>query len=480
MELRYDMSFYVQALDHFLASGECDERNDEPLYAYILSLMNDPYIKMKVLTDKVCASVFYDTTLYFVRSNMEKNKFNMQRSMSEREGMRYALEWSIQKKKDGWQALVNTIGEQYAQYGFDTDFYLMEFGDRDKYTDDGEWEKMVRDWEEAYYCKMDESRHKFVDMRSETEKRRLKDFIEEIPKYLKENRVTEDEFMQAWGMMGGLWNVSEFERIRKIVGLQAVFPEIVKVVNKMGRIADDQGKQRIYASVGDVYQMEHSAKSDILGVTVGDDLNSMMPQELVNCADPDLENLFMYRYLTHKLQIFRYKSELMKPSRHLDAKHASRKGPMIICLDTSGSMTGKPERIAHSLLIKALRTADSQKRKCFLIAFSVSVKPIDVQRERSNLLGILSGVSSGDTSATMMLQTMFDLLESSRDYVNADVLWVTDFRIPMASEQLMRRMAEFQKQNTRFYGLQIGVADNVWSPYFDDIFQVGYLLSRKY
>lgn len=59
---------------------------------------------------------------------------------------------------------------------------------------------------------------------------------------------------------------------------------------------------------------------------------------------------------------------------------------MIVCLDTSGSMTGIPERVAHSTLIRLLEIADRQKRDCFLIAFSVSIQPIDVRKERANLL----------------------------------------------------------------------------------------------
>ena len=53
-------------------------------------------------------------------------------------------------------------------------------------------------------------------------------------------------------------------------------------------------------------------------------------------------------------------------------------------------MVGKPEKIAYSLLIKILEIADRQRRDCFLIAFSVSINPIDVRRERARLLEFFS------------------------------------------------------------------------------------------
>lgn len=135
--------------------------------------------------------------------------------------------------------------------------------------------------------------------------------------------------------------------------------------------------------------MEHSSKSDILGITVGNDLNALLPTELAHCADDELEDLFVYKYVTRKLQTFRYKSEIMQPARRLEIKPATQKGPMIVCLDTSGSMVGKPEKIAYSLLIKILEIADRQRRDCFLIAFSVSINPIDVRRERRGCLNFL-------------------------------------------------------------------------------------------
>ena len=60
---------------------------------------------------------------------------------------------------------------------------------------------------------------------------------------------------------------------------------------------------------------------------------------------------------------------------------------MIVCLDTSGSMTGKPERMANSLLIKLIEIAELQNRECFLITFSVSTKTIDIRRDRLKLMG---------------------------------------------------------------------------------------------
>ena len=477
---RYDSGFYVQVLDRYVETGECAETDSEPLYAYLLSVMNEPMVRLQVLNDEICARIFYDTMVQFILLNLDKEKYNLQKSQSERNEMRLVLEWSVQKRKDGWQALLQKIADKYAGYGFEQRFYRGQFGCEGKYADDDVWEKMVDDWEEAFRRKQEEQKENEIELRKDALERRLQANLKEIPEYLRRNHIEKDEFMQAWGMMSGMWNTIDFERIRKIVRIQRNYPEIVKVAHKMGRIADDEGKDRIHVKEGDTYQLEHSSRCDIMGITVGNDLNALLPMELAHCADDDLEDLFVYKYLTRKLQTFRYKSEIMHPARCLETKPARRKGPMIVCLDTSGSMAGKPEKIAHSLLIKLLEIADRQQRNCFLIAFSVSVNPIDIRKDRARLLEFFSKTACGDTDATCMLKTTLRLLRSSKDYMNADVLWISDFKIPLLSPALTGKIQEYREADTHFYGLQLGLAENEWAPFFDRVYRGDYTPSRHY
>ena len=96
---RYDTAFYVQALDRFVATGECAETDTEPLYAYLLSVMNDSMVKVQVLGDEVCARIFYDTMIQFIQLNLEKERYHLRKSQSERTGMKLVLEWSWQSGK---------------------------------------------------------------------------------------------------------------------------------------------------------------------------------------------------------------------------------------------------------------------------------------------------------------------------------------------------------------------------------------------
>ena len=184
------------------------------------------------------------------------------------------------KRKDGWQALLQQISDKYREYGFDSRFYRSHFGTEGGYADDEVWEKMVDDWEDAFQLKMHEEKEKEIAFRKDALERRLRSNLKDIPEYIRQNRVDKDEFFQTWGMMSGLWNTVDFERIRKIVRIQRSCPEIVKVARKMGRMADDEGREQIRVAEGNVYKMEHSSKCDILGISTGNDLNTLFPLSL--------------------------------------------------------------------------------------------------------------------------------------------------------------------------------------------------------
>lgn len=479
---KYDIHFYTKIVEKFVQTGECAKtlygETEDPLLLYLLAIMNNPSIRVLVLGDEVRARIFYDITTQFVWQFLEQEKFQMQRAQSELGEMESALNW-IKEKRDGWQALLRKIKDDYRENAFDEPFYEHMFGDKDKQHDSTVWEKMLKDWEDSFHQKQQEQKEKNLDIKKDFLEKKLKTSLNKIPEYLEEHQVDKEEFYQAWSMMNGLWNTIDFENIRKIVKLQKEYPELLKVANRMGRIADDEGSKQVYVTEGSAYRLAHSQKSDILGVTIGNDLNALLPSELLYYADNELQDVFMLKYFTQKLQTFRYKSEIMQPSRRLEVKPAVLKGPMIVCLDTSGSMTGKPEKMANSLLIKLIEIAELQNRECFLISFSVSTKTIDIRRDRLKLMEFFSHPFSGDTDATQMLKDTFRMLDENR-YMNADVLLISDYRIPECKPELLEQMSVHREKGTRFYSLQIGIAPNEWTEHFDHIYRVEYHVDRKY
>lgn len=308
----------------------------------------------------------------------------------------------------------------------------------------------------------------------------LDKYLTVVPEYVTQHAVSDDEFEQCWALMGGIWNVLEFERIRLIVGLQKQYPQVLEVAKVLGRIADEEGGERVPLGGGNTMKIEHSAPSDIEGVTIGNDLTSMLPCEMAQMVDDDLNGLFVYKFTTRNLQNFRYKSAVMHPSHKLQLRRARQKGPMVVCLDTSGSMAGQPERISHALIVKLLQLALRQDRDFLLIAFSYMAKAFEVRQNRARLLDFFRKQASGDTDVTDMLEMCIDTLMSKPEYMSADVCLVSDYKMPLANDVLMKRVMDLRERGTRFYGLQIGETSfKEWPRYFDRIWQLNYKMNIR-
>ena len=92
----------------------------------------------------------------------------------------------------------------------------------------------------------------------------------------------------------------------------------------------------------------------------------------------------------------------------------------------------------------------------------------------------------GGTNARKMMDEMFSLLDNDGlRYVNADVLWITDFMIPEPPRLLIDKFKEYRDTGTRFYGIcivheQDKAENNSWKPYFHHIYTITYRSVRRY
>lgn len=467
----------------------------DPILNYLQRLMSDPLIQSIVLSNKLAGQMFYEATGRFVAECLHAEEFANQRSMSERMQAGKMLEWSMQRKKDGWQSLLSEIDKMHHDDGFDLDFMKKKFV-KNGWEKPENWELLQREWLAA----IDERCRKEVSKKIEAKETGTSGGFHQQLKNLNEQTrslgISDAEALQAWNMMDAQWSETEFEKKLNIVQIQNKYPQIGEVARRMGRLPEEDGHDRLYVQTGFKHKLDHSSGSDIEGVTTGRDLNALMPSEFAHYLDSDLEKVFLRKWVANRLQVFRYKSEITKPSRRLRSERASRRGPMIVCVDSSASMYGVPQKIVASLLSKLEQTAEQLKRDCFLIDFSVDIRPIELRSRRKRKVLERMGIKpednenfekgyfpfiGGGTDAQKMLNLTFALLDNGDDrYMNADVLWITDFIIPRTPEEMMKLFKEYQRTGTRFYGFKIGIGESIWDKYFDKIWEIHYREPRRY
>ena len=503
---RYSTTDYLTLLDRFVTNGDIFEFETsvqmdysrgimlDPLLVYLQRLMKDPLIQSKVLGSRMAGKVFYEIVGRFVLECLHGQQFINQMAIGEETQMEKMMEWSMPKKMKTWQSLLQQLGEKYKEDEFDVDFLKRRFKN-DGWKKPENWERLKREWQGALNEKARKETSKKVESKGGAIPGNIERTLSRLEDHVRSG-ATEEQLLQAWEMMDGSWTESEFEKHLSIVQIQNKYPEIGEVAKRMGRLPDEEGHAKLTVQTGVSHRLEHSSGSDIEGVTIGRNLNALMPFELAQSADTELEGLFLRKYLASRLQVFRYKSEITKPSRRLHSERASQRGPMIVCVDSSASMYGVPQRIEASLLSKLEETAERLNRDCFLIDFSVSIRPIELRSRRKRRSMERIGMKmedaenfekgyfpfiGGGTDAQKMLNLTFWLLDNSEDrYMNADVLWITDFLIPRTTEDMMKRFKEYQAVGTKFYGFKIGQGENNWDKYFDKIYEIHYRQPRKY
>ena len=561
-----ESQFYLKMLDDFCKSGQVKipdpastvmpwDLKEDPLKDYLIHLFTLKVtiaetgeevqkFQRQVVNSRIKSKIFYETVGKFIVECVHHMRFQRQRAWTESHRADDVLDWTPFRRmnEEVWRPLLDQIDEEHRNDGFDKTFFLRLFGEESIQANhngeihDGDtdrlhssigaskaenWERLVRDWKACIEQQVISKLKDFIALRQTHFETGLVRMMDQITRNMKLKGISEQRAVQAWEMMKNAWTETEFERRLNEMKIQDQYPEIKEIVAKMGRVADANGKDRLTIASGVDMKMEHSSGSDIEGITVGDDLNSLLPLELAQYSDEDMEGLFIYKYRTRRLQTFRYKSEMSKPSRKLGFTHASRKGPMIVCLDTSASMYGTPERISSTLISLLEETAEDLERDCFLIDFSISTRAIDLmakrKAERLKRIGITMMESAeadavpsvgdgqahtgrgirrqpttthlpfigGGTSAKKMMNQMFELLDNDGlHYVNADVLWITDFLIPDPPQQLLSRFREYKETGTRFYGIRIVRDDdkepNAWKEYFNQIYTIRYRPLRRY
>ncbi len=120
------------------------------------------------------------------------------------------------------------------------------------------------------------------------------------------------------------------------------------------------------------------APGELTGVRFGCSLEHMVPADAALLRHPVGRRLWRARHAEGRLLAYNTEAVLLDwkpdPAAAQTASAAPQaqtleRGPMLLCLDTSGSMRGAPELIAKAVVIAAVRSAHASGRACRLVAF---------------------------------------------------------------------------------------------------------------
>ena len=198
--------------------------------------------------------------------------------------------------------------------------------------------------------------------------------------------------------------------------------QIKELVRKMGRnyISEDKKKQA---------KIPQASRSEVHGTHRSDDLMRMLPSELVHLEDDTLETLFYAHLLEKNLLTYELSGTTWVNREETEAQQ-KRTGPVVACLDTSGSMQGAPLLKAKALLLAIANILKQEDRSLHVLLFGSSREirefSMDGENNAVGLLQFLQQGFGGGTDFETPLRHALKIIQQQPDYQKADVLMISD------------------------------------------------------
>ena len=323
----------------------------------------------------------------------------------------------------------------------------------------------------------------FVDRKSKWELAQIdsmrKEFLEKLYSKIYKFMKLESLLMPFIKNLGRLWDLSEGTFETSGFEILDTFAKLLENDESLKELADLLGKQtraqisyekelRDKVVIKSSWQPKHAYKGEINGLRFSNDISSVLPSELSLMNNPAANKLFQLKFAQKQLLSYDYQrmeeeQEESKEKEETTVEKKEPKGPIIICVDTSGSMHGTPENIAKTITFALSKIAIEEERKCFLISFSTSIETLDLTNFSANPIGklvqFLRMSFHGGTDATPALKHAVKML-SENEWKNADVLMISDFVMQSLDNDIKSQIESAQEDNTNFHSLIIGSSGN--------------------
>lgn len=307
-----------------------------------------------------------------------------------------------------------------------------------------------------------------------------KEFLEELYTKIEKFIRLEKLLSPFINHMGRLWDLSNgifeecgfeiFDTFAKLLENDESLQELAKILGKQSRAQSTFEKElRDKVVIKSEWKPKNAYRGEINGLKYSNDISCVLPSELALLRNPATKKLFQLKFAQKQLLSYNYRSKEEIEKERVEQEKVSvekkePKGPIIVCVDTSGSMQGTPENIAKTVTFALSKIAIEEERKCYLISFSTGIETLDLSdfsegASIGKLVSFLRKSFNGGTDATPALKHSLEMLQKNA-YKNADVLMISDFVMDTLPTDLVNSIEEEKKKNTCFYSLVIGSSGN--------------------
>jgi uncharacterized protein with von Willebrand factor type A (vWA) domain len=290
-----------------------------------------------------------------------------------------------------------------------------------------------------------------------------------------------------WDLMRGLLRSGGWQEVVRIRRLIEMLPDLGRIIRQLGRArvtddTDDSHRCDVQAmeETMTLRQVLRSVRvpeypGETRGVRRSGRVARMLPAEAMLLLHPRLRLVWHARRAERTLltyedddrmqEIVHEPAPAWRPSTQRVPDRRLEMGPMLVCVDTSGSMRGGAEAVAKAVVLEAVRTAHAQKRACHVFAFSgpeeiveseLGVDADGVER----LTGFMGQSFHGGTDIAGPLERALAKIKE-QDWQLADLLIASDGEFG-ATPALAAEIARAKRESgLRIQGVLIGDRETI-------------------
>ena len=277
------------------------------------------------------------------------------------------------------------------------------------------------------------------------------------------------ELIDAWGFGAG-----EKSRIAYQNKKEAI--ERIRRSDKLKKLTDMIGRFKESAITEQKKKVKNGA-TEIHSVTTGNDIQSLLPSELDLLTKEQTKSEFYSKF--SEKRTLQYSKESNK---------SKNKGPIIICVDCSGSMSGNGEMWSKAMAMGVLEVAQMQKRDYGCILYSsYADDPIIIGKDEispEKTIAICESFEGGGTNFERPLQKALDMIKKSKVWKEADIMFITDGDCSTSDDFLRKFNAAKKEYEFKTKGILIDLgryksSDASLREFCDDVVRISSIADLK-
>ena len=283
-------------------------------------------------------------------------------------------------------------------------------------------------------------------------------FSEAMSQAMRETKQTKDSLKSL--LVGTSAGSGDAELKKVPLRDQISLAEKIASNKQMKEIADWAGRFKQIARKKQ--KTKHKDSMERSGVTLGNDIERLLPMELGLYTHPITKNDFLRRFVEGQTMQYEQKGH-----------EVLGKGPIVLCLDQSGSMH-KLDTQSKGFTLVLMSIARKQKRDFCLILFSTRTKIFKYERGKiksSDMINLAQTFLGGGTDFGLPLERAMNVINESR-FKQADVVFVTDGEDRVKTSFLKGFKKKKKEKDFNVLSLVIGSSINVVEQFSDKVVQV--------